>query len=64
MSMVVSDYFIHLEIPTFDHFVFASTKHVRMSVGYSQTTDCHDVTSKRQLELAGCQIPDLNCAVS
>jgi hypothetical protein len=51
MPMVVPDYFVLLEIPTEDLFVFSTREEVGVTTGYSQASNSVYVTCKGDFEL-------------
>jgi len=63
MSMILSDYFILLQIPALDLLIFTCTKQIRMPIGHCQSSDCIYMTSQCNFELPTGQIPKLNSPI-
>lgn len=50
--MVVSDYFVHLEVPTFYGFVLAAREEIGMFLGEFNASDGIDMACKRNFKFS------------
>jgi len=60
MAMIVSDDFILLQIPAFDHLILAAGEEIWMSIWNCQSSHGVDMSSQRDFQLAVDQIPKLD----
>lgn len=63
VTVVLSDDFVLLQVPTFHLLVFTSGEEVRVAVRDDKPSYRVDVSRESHLELASCQVPKLDCPI-
>ena len=63
MSVILSDYFVLLEVPTFDLFILTARKQIRVPVAHDEASHCVYMASQSNLKLPIDKIPKLDSPI-
>ena len=63
MPVILSDNFVLFEVPTFDLFILAARKQIRVPVAHDEASDSVHMASKSNLKLPVDKIPKLDSPI-